>query len=456
MDKTTERISDYCSSLTFEKLPDKTVHEAKRRIIDALGCATGGYSSEPATIARKLASGIYSFQPARILGNGQPTSVEMAAFANSVALRYLDCNDTYVTKGGGHPSDMLGGVLAAAEMGHASGKQVIAAAVLAYEICGRFSDEVPLPELGWDQGAFVVIGSVCAACNLMRMTAEQTAHAISLAIVPNMPLVQTRMGELSMWKGCATAASVRAGVFAALLAREGMEGPADPIEGQHGLWQQIAGGTGELGRLGSEETPFMIDGTSLKYFPSQIHTQAPISIALELRKQVWVEDIAEINIDTYKAAWRSAGSEPEKWDPQTRETADHSIPYLVAVAFRDGAVTPGTYLPEKIGDSSLRPLMQKIHITENAEFTSRYPGSQECRIEVVSTDGRRLVEGAGFPKGHALNPINDSELEAKFASLAGERLTGEQTGRALEALWRLEDVEDAGEIVDLFTVEGSG
>ena len=199
----------------------------------------------------------------------------------------------------------------------------------------------------------------------------------------------------------------------------------------------------------------MIDDTSLKYFPSQIHTQAPISIALELRNQVWFEDIAEINIDTYKAAWRSAGSEPEKWDPQTRETADHSIPYLVAVALRDGAVTPRSYLPERIEDQSLRPLMQKIHITENEDFTSRYPGAQECRIEVVSTDGRRLVEGAGFPKGHVQNPIDDSELEAKFSSLAGERLTGEQAGRALEVLWRLEEVGDVGEVVDLFTVEGS-
>ncbi|MCE2464479.1 MAG: MmgE/PrpD family protein [Dehalococcoidia bacterium] len=455
MDKTTERISEYSSFLTFEDLPGKTVHQAKRRIIDALGCATGGYSSEPAAIARKLASGISSSQPARILGSGQPTSVEMAAFANSVALRYLDCNDTYVTKGGGHPSDMLGGVLAVAEMCHASGKQTIAAAVLAYEVCGRFSDEVPLPELGWDQGALVVIGTACAACNLMGMSHSQTAHAISLAIVPNMPLVQTRMGELSMWKGCATAASVRAGVFAAQLAREGMEGPADPIEGQHGLWEQVGGGPRELGSFGGRETPFMIDDTSLKYFPSQIHTQAPISIALELRKQVGVEDIVEINVDTYKAAWRSAGSEPEKWDPQTRETADHSIPYLVAVALRDGAVTPSTYLPERIGDPSLRPLMQKIRVTENADFTARYPGSQECRIEAVSTDGRRLVKGAGFPKGHALNPIDDSELEAKFAGLAGERLTNGQTRRALEVLWKLEDVEDAGEIVDLFIVNGS-
>ena len=450
MDKTTERISQYTSTFTFEDLPDKTIHQAKRRIIDALGCTMGGYSSEPATIARKLAAGVSGSHPARLLGSGQPTSVEMASFANSVALRYLDCNDTYVTKGGGHPSDMLGGVLAVADMCQASGSQVIAAAVLAYEMCGRFSDESPLAELGWDQGAFVVIGAVCAACNLMGMDARQTGHALSLAIVPNMPLVQTRMGELSMWKGCATAASVRAAIFAALLAREGMEGPEDPIEGQHGLWRQVAGPC-ELGRFGGGETPFMIDDTSLKYFPSQIHTQAPISMALELRKQVDVENVAEINIDTYKAAWRSAGSEPEKWDPKTRETADHSIPYLVAVALRDGAVTPGTYLPERIGDPSLRPLMQRIHIAENPDFTQSYPGSQQCRMELVSTDGRRFVEGASYPKGHVLNPIDDSELEAKFSSLVDGRLTGEQARQALEVLWSLENVENAREVVDLFS-----
>ena len=448
MDKTTEQIGAYSSSLAFDDLPDITIHQTKRRIIDALGCAIGGYSSKPATIARKVASATSSTQGARLLGSSHSTSTEMAAFANTVALRYLDCNDTFVTRGGGHPSDMLGGVLAVGEQCHATGKQMIAAVALAYEVCGRFSDQVPLAERGWDQGAFIVLGTVCAACNVMGLDAQSAGHGVSLAVVPNQPLVQTRIGELSMWKGCATAASVRAGVFAALLAKEGMEGPQDPIEGQHGLWEQVTGRM-ELDPFGDGDVPFMIDNTSLKYFPSQIHTQAPISIALELRKQTKVEDIVAVNIDAYKAACRSAGSEPEKWDPKTRETADHSIPYLVAVALQDGAVTPASYTPSRIADPTVRPLMQKIRIVENPEFSQRYPASQECKIEVVTTDGRHLVESASFPKGHPQNPISDEELEAKFRSLVGSQLTEGQVQQALAALWRLEDMKDAGEIIDL-------
>ena len=452
MDRTTEQISSYSSSFTFDMLSADTIHQAKRRIIDALGCAMGGFSSQPATIARKLASTTSSTMPARLLGSGHATSPEVAAFANTVAVRYLDCNDTFVTQGGGHPSDMFSGALAVGEMCHASGKQLIAATVLAYEVCGRFSDQVPLQERGWDQGTFAILGSLCAACNLMGLSSQQTTQGVSLAIVPNLPLVQTRIGELSMWKGCATAAAVRAGVFAALLAKEGMEGPKDPIEGQHGLWQQVTGPMA-LDPFGGNRVPFMIEGTSLKYFPSQIHTQAPISIALKLREQVAVENIAAINIDAYKAAWRSAGSEPEKWDPKTRETADHSIPYLVAVALQDGVVTPASYTPERIEDQALRPLMQKIHIVENQEFTSRYPESQECRIEVVTADGRHLVEAASYPKGHRNNPISDEELEQKFRSLAGVELSEAQADKALKSLWRLEEMKDAAEVVDLFSTK---
>src|SRR4030095_4644156 len=165
------------------------------------------------------------------------------------------------------------------------------------------------------------------------------SHHLSLAIVPNLPLGVTRLGELSMWKGCAAACATRAGVFAAQLAQEGMTGPAEPFDGPRGLWDQARGQAVGLGQLGGGSEPFRITATSFKFFPSQIHTQAPIGLALELHAQVPAEDIAAIHIRSYRSAVRSAATDLQKWDPQMRETADHSIPFLVATAFQDGAVS---------------------------------------------------------------------------------------------------------------------
>ena len=451
MDATTRRISEYTIRLDYSSLPPDTVHEAKRRIIDALGCAMGGYPSEPAKIARRLASRTSGSPPATVLGSVPATSPEMAAFANAVMLRYLDCNDTFVSIGAGHPSDMIPAALAVGELTRASGKTLLTATVLAYEVCGRFAEKAPIDEQGWDQGVFSVIGAVCGAGKALGLTREQMSHAISMAVVSNLPLRQTRAGELSMWKGCATAAATRNGVFAALLAGEGLEGPPEPFEGRHGLYEQATGPV-DLEEFGGDGVPFRLNDTSLKFYPSQIHTQAPVSLALELRDQVGLEDIEAINLETYRAAWRSAGKEPEKWDPQTRETADHSLPYMISVAFRDGRVGPDSFTRDRIMDPTLRPLMRKVHVSENVDFTARYPGEQPARMEVVTGPGARFHAEASHPKGHPRNPLTDAELEEKFHGLAGMTLTTEQCDRALDALWSLEQVEEIGPLLAMFRV----
>ena len=451
MDATTRRISDYATSLDYSHLPPETVHETKRRLIDSLGCAMGGYLSEPAKIARRLAARTSSSRPATVLGSGQRSSPDMAAFANTVMVRYLDCNDTSVSTGGGHPSDMIPAVLAAGELTGVSGRSAITATVLAYEVCGALSERVPTDEQGWDQGIFVVIGAACSAGKVLGLSPDQMAHATSLAVVPNVPLRQTRAGELSMWKGCATAAATRNGVFAALLAEEGLEGPPEPFEGRHGLWEQVTGPI-EMGELGGDGVPFRLNATSLKFYPSQIHTQAPVSLALQLRGRVKLEDIEAINLETYRSAWRSAGNEPQKWDPRTRETADHSIPYMVSVAFREGWVGPDSFTPNRVLDPALRPMMNKVHVTENPDFTARYPQEQACRMEVVTRSGGRVHAEVSHPKGHRMNPLTDQELEEKFHGLAGTVLTGEQRSRALETLWKLEEIEEIGSLLELFQV----
>src|SRR6185503_5656619 len=308
MDKTTQKLADYVAGLTFDQLSAGAVHETKRRLIDTVGCGLGGYSSEPTEIALKMAAESTGTMPARVLGSGTTTSMEMAAFANTVMVRYLDCNDTYVAKGSGHPSDMTGACLAVADAYRASGKDTLLSIALAYEIFTALADAATLRERGWDQGVFVVLGSTAAAAKLMGLTRDQTADALAIAITSSIPTRQTRAGELAMWKGCATAASTRAGVFSALLAQKGMTGPTAAFEGKHGVWEQVTGPF-ELGRLAGKGEPFGIERTNLKFFPSEYHSQATLWIALNLRDKVRPEDIEAVDVQTYYTAYSEIGSE---------------------------------------------------------------------------------------------------------------------------------------------------
>lgn len=450
MDRTTKLLTSYACGLTYEDLSPQTIHQIKRTLIDTLGCAIGGYLSEPAKVARRVASTVSGTIPARVLGTDSYSSPDMAGFVNGVMVRYLDCNDSYFSPGGGHPSDMIPAALAMADAYAADGRDIITAIALAYEAFCRISDQVA--SSGWDQGIFSVIGAVCAAGKVMGLGQDQMANAISLAVVPNIPLRVTRMGELSMWKGCAAASATRAGIFAAQLAEQGMEGPFEPFEGKKGLWESALGYPVQLETFGGGEEPYRITETIFKFFPSQIHTQAPIGLAVELSSQVDPSDIESIRIQSYSGAVSSAASEPEKWDPKTRETADHSIPYLVAVGLQDGNITPASFTAQRIADPALRTLFAKMKIEENPSFTEKYPSQYNCRIDITNKSGKTLTAATSYPKGHGNNPLSDSEVSAKFRNLACPTITDAQCDQALELLWDLENLQNLDDVFDSIVV----
>jgi 2-methylcitrate dehydratase len=429
------------------------VHETKRRLVDSMACALGGYASEPVAIARRLATAASGKPAARVLVSGETTSMEMAAFANTAMVRYLDCNDTYVSKGSGHPSDMIPAVLAVAEAHHAGGMDTLVALAAAYEVYTALADVINLRERGWDQGVFVVLGAAAGAAKLMGLTPAQTGDALSIAVTGSVPTRQTRSGELAMWKGCATAAAARSGVFAALLAREGMTGPTAAFEGRHGVWEQVSGPF-QLGRLGGGETPFGVERSNLKFFPAEYHSQAPLALALALREKVRAEDIEAIHVETYHMAWSEIGSEPEKWDPRTRETADHSLPYLLAAAWLDGRITPASFAEARIRDPRLRELMRRVTVAENPEFTRQFPARLESRMEVLARDGRRLAEATAWPKGHAKNPMSDADVDRKFTDLCGDLLAPARRDALRAALWELERAPDVGAVLALARAGG--
>ncbi len=443
------RLADYAVKLRFEDLPGPTVHEAKRRFIDSIATAVGAMDADAHGIARRCALRVKS-EPGATLFGGGASSVEWATFVNGLLIRYLDYNDTYLSLEPAHPSDNLAPVLAVGESVQAGGPDLVTAAVLAYEIQCRLCDAASLRKHGVDHVTYGALSSSAAACKLLGLDAARTTNALGIAGVCNVALRQTRAGEMSMWKGCAFANAARNGVFAALLAAEGMTGPAPIFEGELGLEKLILREPVKLAPLGGKGQPFMIDQTYIKFWPAEYHSQSAIDAALQLRPQVGdVSKISSIDIHTFNAAVDIIGKDPEKWRPQTRETADHSLPYCTAVALTDGDVTDAQFAPSRFTDPKLLELVAKIKLHRDAALNERYPRGIPNRLTVKLADGRTLVKEVEFPRGHARNPMTDAEVEKKFRTMVEPRYGKAATDRILAACWELEKLKNAGDLVKL-------
>ena len=435
MDDNVNRIADYAHAFKYSDVPPAVLHDCKRRVLDTLGVALAAYHAEPSTIARQLAQRVSDPKGATVIGTAHRALPELATFANGVMMRYLDGNDTY-PGGGGHPSDILAAVLAMADATHADGKAVIAATVLAYEIYGSLFEAVVMRERGMDHAFYTAVASAVGAAKILGLSRDKIAQAITLAITPNLPLEVTRRGNLSMWKGCAAANGARNGVFAALLAAGGMTGPDEPVEGGHGLRELT--GKFDLPQFTSSGGNYRITQANIKRFLSEYHSQGPIGLALQLRSQLKAEDIAAVEVFTYWFAWSEIGSEPEKWRPRTRETADHSLPFMLAGVLLEGRFSDEFFEPAYLVNPAMHQMADRVKVTEDPAFSKRFPAFLPCRMEITLRDGTRKTATIDYPRGHYKNPLGDDELFAKFRELAARVLEKVQIDDLLEQVMRLE------------------
>jgi 2-methylcitrate dehydratase len=447
-----EELSGYAYQLRFKHLPKEVRHEVIRRLIDAMGCAMGAIASAPAQITRCVAGRVRDPKGATLLGTRHMTSPDLAAFHNGTLIRYLDYNDTYLSKEPAHPSDNISAALALAECLHLSGKDLITAIVLGYEIQCRLCDAASIRARGWDHVTYGAFSTALLASKLLDFSQEKMKNALGLAGVTSAALRQTRVGELSMWKGCAFANAARNGVFAALLAEEGMTGPSPIFEGKLGFFNLVSGPF-RLGPLGGSKVPFKITGCSIKFFPAEYHAQSAIEAALQLRSQISdFDEIQSIRIKTFRTAVEIIGGEPEKWHPVSRETADHSLPYCVAVALIDGKVGLDQFSDRRIRDPYLQRLIQKVTVEEDPRLTKQYPKSIPTELILSTKSGAKIRKKIIAPRGHALNPMHDDEIERKFKSLTDQYFSTKRQKRILDTLWNLEEMKDTGEIMPLFVI----
>ena len=450
MDNLTSRMAEYAAGLRFEDLPPEVVRAATQRLVDSLACAIGGYDCLQAEISRRLARGAAPERyPGRLLCSRERSSAEAASFVNTCMIRNLDFNDTWP---GAHPSDCLGGLLAVAEALEVDGRRFLTAMVLAYELVARLSDGGQFREKGWDQGYAIGLGTAAAVGNLLGLSEERIRHGLAITAVGNVPLRATRAGQLSLWKGAATAYAVRNALFGMLLAAEGMSGPERPIEGRHALWELVTGPF-ELAEFGARGGAFLTPKVRLKYWPVEYNGQAGVWAAREVRERIPLAQIEQISISTYWSAWHEIGSEPEKWDPRTRETADHSLPYIFARTLVSGSIGVEAFEPEAYLDPELRPLMQKIKVATDDEIEARWPATVVMRVLVTTTDGAQQRFEIVNPLGHPERPMSDTDVDAKFERLAVPRYGEARTRELLRRWWQTPELPSLSEALDLLDLD---
>lgn len=449
----TRDVSQYATGISFDGFPDTVVARTKQVVLDSLGCCLGGYTSPPSKVLRELYERPTDGPGATVIGSGGTAPVEYAALINSTMVRYLDYNDTYIHEGRAcHPSDHIPALLAVAEAEGASGADLLEAIVLAYELEGAGLETGAIWDEGFDYVTWGIASSVAAAGALMDLSERQLANALGIAGASSNALGIARRGEVSMWKGVAHPYVSHNAIQACQMSRAGMTGPVELFDGTGGFFEAVANDTVELGVLGGRDTDeYRIRRTNLKPYPCGYYMQSTVTATLDLvtTHGIGPDDVDGIEVRTFEQAAEILAT-PEKWATDlTRETADHSIPYTVAVAVVDGEVTPSQYRPAALDDERVHRLMDDITVTEDDELTrfSRQQPDAVPSVVRMETDGGTFESRVDYPLGHARNPMSDERIGEKTSDMAVEYLSPGQIDRMTELVSDLDSLASVDELL---------
>ena len=446
MDSTLAALIEFVDTTSADDIPAQVMDRARDILVDTLACAIGGQDCPAAAVASTLAPKMSDRDDGVVIGRDSRTPAELAAFWNSAMIRYLDFNDSGAQ--GGHPSDMIGAHIALSGLAQASGRDMLAALVIGHEVYNRITYRLLYDDRRLDHGYPTALGVAAAGAHLLKLSAEQTRHALSFAATSGLSTRAVRAGQLSHMKGFATALGAKEAVFYLQLARAGLSAPAEPFDGRHGVVELM---TGEAGALDLPTfDSWTILNCKLKYWPAAYNTQPAIWAALELREQVSAAELASVTLGVNKRAWHESGSEAAKWDPKTRETADHSIPYLFARAFMDGVIDEVSFEPHNVRSSGIRDLMKKVQVVLDPEMEAQRPKLVlGCRAQVVDTAGWRHEAYIDGIPGDNTRPLTREQIAEKFVRLTTSVL-GARATEAFEAAWNTVEAHDFQQVLAAF------
>ncbi|MFQ5671575.1 MAG: MmgE/PrpD family protein [Nitrospinales bacterium] len=458
MDKFETQITNYVHGLTYRDLTQDAVQAAKERYLDSLAVALAAFHTPPVKAMRKFALESSSATGATVLGTRHKAPVDYATVYLGTMIRALDWNDTYLNREPAHPSDNIAACLPVAEANGKTGKDLILATVVAYELHCRLCDAAGIRKKGWDHVTYGSVSSSAAAAKLMDFSKRQIRDTLAIAVTTGNYLRQTRVGTISQWKAAAFAQAAQNAVRAALYVKHGFTGPSDIFTGQHGFINQITLGEFDLAGqfAGPDSKDFKIADTYIKFFPAEYHSQSAIWAALQLRESIGHErlrEIAKIHIETSFHSYEIIGKEPAKWAPETKETADHSLPYIVAAALIDGNITLQQFDDSHLNNPELRSLMQKVTVAEKKKYTEIYGKSFPNKVIVTLANGAVHEKEVLDPKGHPNNPLTPKEIETKFKTAAAPLLSEEKQNQIIDSIGSLEKIENLTDLMRLLEVK---
>ena len=414
-----QKLAKFVSSRSYNDLSKDAIRELKIRLLDSLGCAIGALKGEPIKLLKEQLDDFGGNPLISLIGGGK-TAPDRAAFYNSALIRYLDFNDSYLAKNETcHPSDNIGSILSAAQYADKDGKDFLTALAIAYQVQCRLSDVAPVRDKGFDHTVQGAYGTAAGVAYALGLNAEKTANAIAIAATAYNALRVTRTGNLSNWKGLAFPSTGWTSTHSAFLAMRGITGPEEIFEGNKGFKESIAG---DFEIDWQKEDLEKVTQTIIKRFNAEIHSQATLEGIedLMLLYKFDPEEIQSVVLNTFDVAYNiiGGGEEGSKKNITTKEEADHSLPYMMAVLLLDGNLLPAQYLPERIIKDDVQELLKKVFVNEKKEYSDRFPNEVACDIAILLNNGTVFQIDKKDYKGFLTRPASWEMIVEKFNNLS--------------------------------------
>lgn len=452
METISQKWARFALGLNYENIPSVVLEEAKRFLLDSVGCAFSALDNKDTKAAYDYIQDLGGKQQATIIGWGEKANLPQATLMNSLLIRALDYNDIYWEQDPSHPSDIIPAVLSTGEFMKKDAKEVLVGIIITYELETRMCLAAfpGVREIGWHHATLTQLVSPVAAGRMLGLSEEEIVAAIGISGSSHFTLGGVVAGHLTNMKNAADPFVVEAGVRAALLAGKGYTGPVEVFEGKEGLFEVLdkvkwdrdilTNGLGEK---------FLINQCGYKAFPTEALTHQPITAALEVMKENKLdpEEVKEILVET---TTRGADilSDPSKYKPTTKETADHSLPYCIAVAVAKGSVLPSDFEEDALRDPFVWSLLDKIKVVTNPEIDALFPKVKRAIVTIKTSQGVYKKQ-EDFAKGQPGRPLSEEELISKFKANAEKKISSSRMEDIIKFTKGLENIDEIGEYMKL-------
>ena len=452
METISQRWAKFALGLNYENIPSVAIKEAKRFLLDSVGCAFSALDNKDTQAAYNYIQDLSGNKHATVIGWGEKANLPQATLMNSLLIRALDYNDIYWEQDPSHPSDIIPAVLSTGEFMKKNGKEVLIGIIIAYELEMRLCLAAfpGVREIGWHHATLTQLVSPVVAGRMLDLNEEEIVAAIGISGSSHFTLGGVVAGHLTNMKNAADPFAVEAGVRAALLASKGYTGPVEVFEGKEGLFEVLdkvkwdrdvlTKGLGEK---------FLINQCGYKAFPTEALTHQPITAALEVMQENNLDpkEVEEVLVET---TTRGADilSDPSKYKPTTKETADHSLPYCIAVAVAKGNVLPSDFEEDALRDPLVWSLLDKIKVIDNPEIDALFPKVKRAIVTIKTSKGE-FKKQEDFAKGQPERPLSEEELVSKFKANSEKKISPSGMEDIIKATQGLENIDEIGEYMKL-------